>query len=648
MPGLSRIVVDQWSPLSHKQIVGDGTGNQAGVQAATWVPAADRRRLAAYLARAAYRSNVARQLLPDTTTQTKRDTHREYGDADLLVDRVVAGVLGDWSIQIDGADDDLTEGPQLTDRPADAGPDASEIEQRIVKIAQEAWDAQATATVDAWEQAVKAQPGAKARLDAVRGWLDTAQAPARVDEGEHDAAGLGDGCYILWPQQGDWPAIQVIDPGFYFPMLDEDGGLGGFPGRLEFCWDYDHTSTDAAGTSTVEKRTRRIVFEIVDITATRLTVDARGDVAWAGPDGMPADRPMLDQARNETQGPDGRIYQYPWHVTEGDNKTPPSPFTCIVTDATWATSDITGDVHTPWPIERATTVTHDRVDLGCDFIPVVHVPCTPTGKDHFGRSVIDAGAQILDDIATVDTDTMKASRYLGDPTIALSGAAVPEGSVMAPGRIYGVGADGRMDVLDLSAGLQQLMAHGDRLQDRWWQTSRVPAEMLGRADTTAPITGVALALKFAPFAQIVAVMRIVRAPKYELLFRMAQRLAQVAGVLEPGPTPRVRMIFGNFLPTNLAETVELVGAALQAHAISTHTGVLMLVAAGLPIEDAQAEVDRIRGEDTAAALNVANSTGSEQLAADWLGLDLPPASTATAPPRVDLPANQPGAGGAGA
>lgn len=104
------------------------------------------------------------------------------------------------------------------------------------------------------------------------------------------------------------------------------------------------------------------------------------------------------------------------------------------------------------------------------------------------------------------------------------------------------------------------------------------------------------------------------------------------------------MIFGNFLPTNLAETVELVGAALQAHAISTHTGVLMLVAAGLPIEDAQAEVDRIHAEATAAAKDIADATGSEQLAADWLGLDLPSANTATAPPKVDLPANQPGTG----
>lgn len=129
--------------------------------------------------------------------------------------------------------------------------------------------------------------------------------------------------------------------------------------------------------------------------------------------------------------------------------------------------------------------------------------------------------------------------------------------------------------------------------------------------------------------------RLPREPKYRLLPKMAQRLAQVAGALDAGPTPVARLRFGNFMPMNQSEVIGVVATALEAKAISRQTGLRLLVAAGLPIDDAQAELDRIRADDTAAAKDLADATGSEELAAERLGLKLPTAGAGD--PVIELP-----------
>ena len=610
---LEPIVVDRYTPLSHKALMGERAATQV---TASWVPAEDRRRLAAYIIRAAYIANGARQLLPDNTTPAKRRAHREYGDAALLVDRVVAGVLGDWTIAVDGAGDDLTDGPNIGPEPLAPDDTGDTIANRIYQIKHDAWQRNADAAIDEWEQALDAQPAARQRETELRDWADRIGLTSTVNEIETMAAGLGDAAVIAWPREGDWPLLQTLDPGFYFPLLPEDGGLSRFPDRVDFAWEFDRTLRDR----TTERMVRRITFELVPITSTRLGSDDQGAPTWLGADGAPADAPYIDATLNEQIDTDGTIWRtMPW-ADDGDI----TDVTCVVSDGVFPIAD-TRDGLYHFDLSHAEWEAY-RVDLRCDFIPVVHVPGTAAGQEHFGSSVIDQGAQILDDVSTNDTDSMKASRYLSDPTIAMSGTKAPEGGVVMPGRMYGLGDNGRMDVLDLSAGLERLMAHGDRLQDRYWQTSRVPSEMIGRAESTGAIAGVTLALRFAPFAQVVGQIRTIRAAKYELLFRMTQRLAQLAGVIDAGPTPRARILFGNFLPTNQAETVNLVAAALNAHAISTQTAVAMLVAAGLPVEDAAAEVERITDANPdryAAAKDLADATGSEAAAAEWLGIDVP-------------------------
>jgi hypothetical protein len=93
-------------------------------------------------------------------------------------------------------------------------------------------------------------------------------------------------------------------------------------------------------------------------------------------------------------------------------------------------------------------------------------------------------------------------------------------------------------------------------------------------------------------------------------------------------------VFGTALPGDKAGAVDVVTAALDAGAISTLTAVQLLIAAGFPIVDAAEEVARIRSEQTAKARELADATGSEALAAQWLGVDLP--EVAATPPTINL------------
>lgn len=656
----TRIVIDAYSPLSHKLLVGDPHQPSTGLHTApSWVPQAERRRIAAYVVRAAYRANVARLLLiPDAFVGGIGDgpksliqgdstrEHREYGDADLIVDRVVAGVLGDqWSLVVDGADDDLPDAPDLAPRPDEPPPNAGPLERRVFTLRRQRWDEQAQAAVDRWEADWTARPRLQARQDALREWAVDVQLGARLDEGEHDAAGLGDTVMVLWPRQGGWPRVTVYDPGFYFPVLEGTGDDEDYPTKVHLAWEYGSEGATSARPTHV----RRLTFEMVDLTDMHTGGNPESRY-WVDGNGDPAGAPDLNAA--EEVDDQGRVFRrLPWDRNpDGTALMVPGPYdqtgqpteverrsyrTCLVTDATWPLDGLGTDVAAL--DESKATFRMRRVDLGCDFLPIIHVPNTPSGKEHYGRSVIDTVAQLFDDIGQADTDVMTASRYSAGPVLGLAGAKMDTAvTTVQPGIVYGLGENGRMDVLDLSAGLDKLMEHRKELRDLLHVNGRVPAAIVGRISTNATISGVRLALEMAPFGQLVAVMRMSREPKYRLLPTFAARLAQLQGVLPVGPDIPAHIEFGNFMPNDKAATITSAAEALRAKLISTQTAVAMLVSAGVPVDDARDEVDRIRAENTEAAADIANATGSEQLAADALGLDLPAQGPVPVPP-ISLP-----------
>lgn len=651
--------LDNWSQLSHKTPVGDSTGPPpaASLLAPTWVPADERRRLAAYMVLAAYRANCARHHLARDATAEQRREHREYGDAALIGDRIKAGLLGDTvEFVVEGADDDLPDQPDLPDRPDDPDTDADTVTRRIHGVRLTRWETAAVETVDAWEQAVTAQPSLRARQAQLREWADRVQLRAKMDEAEGDAVHLADGVYVLWPRAGDWPEVEVYDPAGYFPVLTDT--TRDYPTKVHLAWEFE--TTDAAGRR--ERWLRRYTWELVPLTDSYVLYGKGGALVWRGADGEPSDRPAL--AAGEQVDEQGRVYRlHPWALDPDgrplvdDKPDPTDPTgrrtiaterrsyeTCVFTDATWLLRDLDRRVDDLDESKAVYGSTSDgrianRVDLGVDFIPVVHVPNTPASREHYGQSSLAAVAQLLDDIGAVDTDTMAAVRLSALPVVATSGANVPSELEVRPGAHYGLGPDGRMDVLDLSQGLERIMANGDRLRDLLAVNGRVPAALVGRVDASDAPSGVAIALSFGPFTQLIGTLRLTREQKYRLLLRFGQRMAQVQRVLPPGPTPPARVAFGPYLPTDRGQLVTEVTALLQAKAISTYTAVTVLVAAGFGVDDARAEVERIERENVDAAVKVADATGSERLAAERLGLDLGDEAT-VAPPTIDLPGGE--------
>ena len=576
--------LDQWAGLSHKASMGMAPRLSL---APTWVPPLERRRLAAYTTLAAYLRNVSRVLL--CADGKVRDDRREYGDPALLIARVVGAVLGDSTeLVVEGAERPPPDEPDLPPAPTPLADDATPLDRRIYAARAARRDAQAAETVDAWEQAWSAYPTRRAQQDALRAWADAEMLDARLLEWNTDAVGLGDGVVelALSTRRGR-PIVRIYEPGFYFPVLDDD--LDDFPTTVHLAWEY----RDDQGREWLRRKTYRQV--------------------------------TLDAPR-----------RYPW-APDVDSWT-----TYTLTDATWAASDFGGvSVYDIDPARAVYATTEDGavadgLDLGIDFLPVVHLPNTPTGKSHFGESLLVALAQLLDDIQEADTDTRSVAGLAAVPIVAASGSAtLPADFRVVPGVSVSLGKDGRLDVVSLAEALPAVQARVDALLDRLAVNSRVSSEVMGRVDSSDAASGFAMLLAFGPFTQLIGDLRLTRDAKHALLVKFAGRMLQLAGKIEPGELAAARVVPGSFLPSDLADVVARVVALLDAHAISRQTALSMLVAGGLSIDDAAAELDRIRAEDTAAAKDVGEATTSSELAAEWLGLELPAppaAPTVTLPP----------------
>jgi hypothetical protein len=247
----------------------------------------------------------------------------------------------------------------------------------------------------------------------------------------------------------------------------------------------------------------------------------------------------------------------PW-AEEGDE---PATQTCVFSEGVWPLGTVGGPTNTAqtsayipdlseeaaiWEVDEAGVEQH-RVDLGIDFLPVIHIPNTPASRTHFGQSSIAVVAQILDDLGQSDTDLMEVARLVAGPAIALSGAQMPAPEAVRPGTVleqqaetgsqlqirplavFELGETGSMTVMDLSAGLDKMMAFGNRLEDRLLVNARIPKALVGKVSSAQAASGVALLIDAAPFAEVIGNLRMTRDPKMQLMLRQVQKLAMLQG-----------------------------------------------------------------------------------------------------------------------
>lgn len=569
-------VFDNYTPLDYKQAMASG---KSAHRAPTWVGEEHERRLLAYKILQSYDDNASREFRPEGEEGTRnRDDHREYGDASLLNDSVMSALLGESQTII-------VPGAEAYD------PDAEDPDPDEQSEAREAFELQ----------------------EWLRGWAEEERLPLKLVENERKAVSLGDAVYTLgWSNAKGRPRLRVFDPGFYFPVLD-DRNEDEFPETVHLAWELEPDDPESG-----RRRIRRITWRLAPIVA-----------AGETPDGETALR------EGEAVDDEGRITrQLPWNDE-------PTAVTCYLTDAVWDWDPMGRRKVTDLdPANAEYQVNEDGVelrdlDLMIDFVPVVHVPNTVAQLEHFGRASILKVLQILDDLANADTDVQAASATTGSPPISLSGATFAEGQRLQykPGEVLETGPEGRLDVLDTSRSLDALLKYINELLSRLSTNSRLPAAILGRLEPSEVPSGIAMALSFGPLRAMIDQMRLVRGEKYPLLLKFAHRLAIGGGQVDvPEVYAPAELELGNYLPEDRAGAIKEVTELLVARAISVETAVRMLQAAGLPIEDATAEVAQIQARMFEAADKLLDATGDEAAVRAFLGLDPAGGTRPEAPP----------------
>lgn len=602
LSGLKTVIIDRWSSLNYKPLYSDSLGmpnRRAFPEAhATWVPPYDERRLAAYKLLAAYDNNQVAELSAIIDGDEARE-RREFGDPSMFVETLTSHVLGDeQTLTVPGAEQAGG---------GNASPDA-QVAERIQTL--------------------------------LREWADEELLAMRLLQTERKAVGLGDGVYLLyWDGDKQRVRITTYDPGFYFPVLDEDSDGSDYPDRVHFAWELPEDKKRG-----LPARVRRITYELDWIRPqTASGMDRQGRAVRATVMSEQADdtpsQPVL--GRGDTLDNAGAITRtYPWSDR-------PSYKTCYLTDATWELGDIKGNVDVDsLPLDKATFATNgqgevlDHLDMLIDFIPVIHVPNTvPEPGEHWGQSSLGKVLQVFDELSGSDTDSSRASATTGAPVLAVSGKAINAQAQysVAPGMVFTLGEGGSMTSVDTSGNLAELRNHIHDLKDRASSVARIPAVTLGTMDASKFPSGYALELALGPLDSLISAMRLARDHADRLLPRFVQRLF-LAGQHPDWiglPVLPAKLMRGAYTPTDKAAVLEEVATARKANLISLETAIRRLQDIGWPIEDAEEEIKRIDARSFEDARNLADALGNPDEVAKFLDRQAPDQPET---PQVVLPA----------
>lgn len=434
---------------------------------------------------------------------------------------------------------------------------------------------------------------------ALEQWLqnewDLERGDLKLQEVERDAVGLGDGVWsVEWSEEKGRARIRVWDPGFYFPVLT-DGNEDDFPRKVHIAWEVPE-----------EDRVDKNKAEIHRCT-------------W------------------ELRSTDVEV-QYLWNEK-------PTTLACFYTESIFALEqgNLAVDDLNPagqrYIVDETTGEEQRDVNLGIDFVPVVHEPNTVAIKEHYGRSALATVLQILDDLGNADTDLQKASATAARPVMGLRGASLGKTApAYNPGEVWETG-EGELYTLDTSRALDALLKYIEALLARLAVSARTPDALLGRVKPSEVPSGVALALGFGPLAAMISEMRLSRSEKHPLLLKFLHRM-NLAGRRTDVPAWFPATIhLGSYLPQDRDAVIQAVRALLTPPAaISRITAVKMLIAVGFAVSDAEDEVARIEREDFVGAADIHSATGSTDTVYEYLQRDKPddvvnrPAAPPVVPP----------------
>lgn len=183
--------IDPWTFYDYKPTFPESRGIKGNV-VASWV-GEHFRRLSAYNLLESYYRNAARDWLDVTTIdQDDIDKRREYGDPYVIVQQMVASVLGEeQAIMVEGADED--------------SPPAAAVTQQ----------------------------------ETLNQWSLDERFLLKLLESERNAQKLGDGLYVIYDDgESVRPRLRCYNPGMYFPVLDTEDA-NGWPTRVHIAWEFE-------------------------------------------------------------------------------------------------------------------------------------------------------------------------------------------------------------------------------------------------------------------------------------------------------------------------------------------------------------------------------------------------------------------------
>ncbi|WP_045562749.1 hypothetical protein [Streptomyces sp. FxanaA7] len=600
--GVRAAVIDTWSWLNYKPLYSDTLGmpnRRAFPEAhATWVPAADERRLSAYKLLTAYDNNQVAELSAYLDGDSARE-RREFGDPSMFVDTITSHVLGDeQTITVPGAE-------QATDETSTDAATAERVQTLL------------------------------------REWADEELLPMRLLQAERKAVGLGDGVILLyWDADKQRVRMKTFDPGFYFPVLDEDSDGSDFPDRIHFAWELPEDKKRR-----LPARLRRITYHLDWIRPqTANGVDRTGRPVRATVMSEPTDetpeQPLL--GRGDLLDSGGAITRmYPWSEQ-------PSYKTVYLTDAIWELGDLKGPVDVDdLPMDKARFATNgqgevlDHLDMLIDFLPIIHVPNTvPAAGEHWGQSSLAKVLQVFDELSGSDTDSSRASATTGSPILAISGKALngQQQYTAGPGMVLTLGDGGSITSVDTSANLAELRSHRKDLRDQAAAAARIPAVALGMGDPAQFDSGYQLELALGPLDSLISAMRLARDHADRLLPKFVQRLFQAGQ--HPDwiglPVLPAKLTRGAYTPTDKAAVLEEITKARTAGLISLETAIRRLQEIGWPVDDIEQEIKQIDSRAFEEARMLADALGNPEEVAAFLGRQAPDEPET---PTVQLPFN---------
>jgi len=425
-------------------------------------------------------------------------------------------------------------------------------------------------------------------------WIDNELLLLTIMEVEEKAVGLGDGVYeVAWDANKGRAVVRCYDPGFYFPVIDPSTYDYGYPLKVHLAWEYEKFT--GSENDTPERFVRRITYELAPYEELGVA---------------PVTHPWSDK---------------------------PATHTCLKSDGTWSFENTGSKVYLDldpgravWAVNAEGEQVRD-LDLGIDFLPIIHLPNTISRAEHFGRSALHDVMQILDDVQSTDTDLLKSSRTTGSPPLGTESPVTTdsEGKVTTygPGQLI----QGKVTVIDTSKNLDSLLKYIETLLKRLSTNIRMPESVLGKLRPSEVPSGIALALSFGPLRSLVRRMRLARSEKYPLLLKFVHRfhmlddpsLRPPAGRLVDEGIPVVELAFGQFLPSDRAVIINDIVTLFRERIISRHTAIrLLMEEAGMGIRDASDELEQFKTGDFEGARTLGEAVESPDTAAEYLGIEI--------------------------